>query len=78
ENFPHLTTSEGSLVSRMWEMVDRAVYCPIVYNTLEAWKDELGFQPVAWRSGGGGKWRRRRRGACTGRAGRRPAPDRFS
>ncbi|MFN0167889.1 MAG: YkgJ family cysteine cluster protein, partial [Bryobacteraceae bacterium] len=42
ENFPHLTTSEGSLVSRMWEMVDRAVYCPIVYNTLEAWKDELG------------------------------------
>ncbi len=44
ENFPHLTGSEGSLVSRMWQMVDRAVYCPIVYNTLEAWKDELGFR----------------------------------
>lgn len=44
ENFPHLTKSEGSLASRMWSMVDRAVYCPIVYNTLEAWKDELGFQ----------------------------------
>ncbi|MEJ5368760.1 MAG: hypothetical protein WHT08_10600 [Bryobacteraceae bacterium] len=23
--------------------VDRACYCPIVYNTLEAWKQETGF-----------------------------------
>lgn len=42
EHFPHLTSSEGSLVSRMWQLVDRACYCPIVYHTLEAWKDELG------------------------------------
>jgi hypothetical protein len=27
----------------MWQMVDRATYCPIVYNTLEAWKSETGF-----------------------------------
>ena len=42
--FPHLTRGAGSLVSRLWEMPDRACYCPIVYNTLEAWKDDLGFQ----------------------------------
>jgi hypothetical protein len=28
----------------MWEFVDRACYCPIVYNSLEAFKDELKFQ----------------------------------
>jgi hypothetical protein len=28
----------------MWAMPDRATYCPITYNTLEAWKDEVGFQ----------------------------------
>jgi hypothetical protein len=27
----------------MWEMADRACYCPIVYNTLEAWKVETKF-----------------------------------
>jgi uncharacterized protein len=43
ELFPHLTRGPGSLVSRMWEMPDRACYCPIVYNTLEAWKVDLGF-----------------------------------
>jgi Fe-S-cluster containining protein len=42
-NFPHLTRGAGSLVSRMWEMPDRACYCPIVYNTLEEWKKEVGF-----------------------------------
>jgi uncharacterized protein len=42
--FPHVTRGAGSLVSRLWEMPDRACYCPIVYNTLEAWKDDLGFQ----------------------------------
>lgn len=41
--FPHLARGPGSLVSRMWEMVDRACYCPIVYNTLEAWKPEVEF-----------------------------------
>jgi uncharacterized protein len=43
-DFPHLVRGEGSLVKRMWEMVDRAVYCPIVYNTLEAWKEDSGFR----------------------------------
>jgi hypothetical protein len=42
EDFPHLARGEGSLVSRMWEMPDRATYCPIAYNTLEAFKGELG------------------------------------
>ena len=42
--FPHLTRGAGSLVSRLWQMIDRACYCPIVYNTLEAWKTEVGFR----------------------------------
>ena len=42
--FPHLIRGAGSLVSRLWQMVDRACYCPIVYNTLEAWKPEVGFR----------------------------------
>jgi Fe-S-cluster containining protein len=42
-DFPHLVRGEGSLVSRMWEMPDRACYCPIVYNALEAFKTETGF-----------------------------------
>ena len=42
--FPHLTRGSGSLLSRLWEMPDRACYCPIVYNTLEGWKKEVGFQ----------------------------------
>ena len=41
--FPHLTRGSGSLLSRLWEMPDRACYCPIVYNTLEAWKADLGI-----------------------------------
>jgi hypothetical protein len=44
ELFPHLAKGNGSLLSRMWHMPDRAVYCPIVYNTLEAWKPETGFK----------------------------------
>lgn len=43
-DFPHLARGEGSLVSRMWHMPDRATYCPIAYHTLEAFKDELGFR----------------------------------
>ena len=43
DDFPHLVRGSGSLVSRMWEMADRACYCPIVYNTLEAWKPEVNF-----------------------------------
>jgi uncharacterized protein len=44
EYFPHLVKGAGSLVSRMWHMPDRAVYCPITYNTLEEWKAETGFK----------------------------------
>lgn len=43
-NFPHLMRGAGSLQSRMWQMADRATYCPIVYNTLEEFKDIVGFQ----------------------------------
>ena len=44
EDFPHLVRGSGSLLSRMWEMPDRATYCPIVYNSLEAFKEEVGFR----------------------------------
>lgn len=42
-DFPHLVRGPGSLVARMWEMPDRATYCPIAYNTLEAFKEATGF-----------------------------------
>jgi hypothetical protein len=44
QRFPHLVRGNGSIASRMWEMIDRACYCPIVYNSLEAFKQETGFQ----------------------------------
>jgi uncharacterized protein len=44
ELFPHLGKGNGSLPSRMWHMPDRAVYCPIVFNTLTEWKREIGFK----------------------------------
>jgi Fe-S-cluster containining protein len=44
ELFPHLVKGNGSLLSRLWHMPDRAVYCPIVYNVLEEWKVETGFK----------------------------------
>lgn len=44
--FPHTVKGEGSRASRMWQYIDRACYCPIVYNTMEAWKKETGFSPV--------------------------------
>ena len=43
QRFPHLVRGQGSLASRMWQMIDRACYCPIVYNTLESFKDTLKF-----------------------------------
>ncbi len=43
-DFPHLARGPGSLMSRMWHMPDRATYCPIAYNTLEAFKEETGFR----------------------------------
>jgi len=44
QRFPHVVRGNGSLASRMWEFVDRSCYCPIVYNSLEAFKEELGFK----------------------------------
>ncbi|HVT94698.1 MAG TPA: YkgJ family cysteine cluster protein [Bryobacteraceae bacterium] len=41
--FPHLIHGAGSFLSRMWKMPDRACYCPIVYNSLEEFKREVGF-----------------------------------
>jgi hypothetical protein len=28
----------------MWQMIDRATYCPIVYNSLEEYKKIVGFE----------------------------------
>ena len=42
--FPHVVRGAGSISSRMWQFADRACYCPIVYNSLEAFKQELGFR----------------------------------
>jgi hypothetical protein len=37
------------MVSRMWEMVNRATYCPIVYNWMEAVKELTKFKkPGTW------------------------------
>jgi uncharacterized protein len=44
ELFPHLVKGAGSLLSRMWHMADRAVYCPIVFNALEGFKAESKFK----------------------------------
>ncbi|MGO9263141.1 MAG: YkgJ family cysteine cluster protein [Bryobacteraceae bacterium] len=44
QRFPHVVRGQGSIASRMWQFVDRACYCPIVYNSLEAFKQELGFR----------------------------------
>jgi Fe-S-cluster containining protein len=43
QRFPHLVRGQGSLASRMWQFIDRACYCPIVYNALEAFKNQLKF-----------------------------------
>ncbi len=44
QRFPHLVRGTGSIASRMWQFIDRACYCPIVYNSLEAFKEELRFK----------------------------------
>jgi uncharacterized protein len=43
QRFPHVVRGAGSIASRMWQLIDRATYCPIVYNSLEAFKQELRF-----------------------------------
>ncbi len=42
-NFPHIVRGSGSIDSRMWRIVDRAGYCPIVYNWMEKVKEDVGF-----------------------------------
>lgn len=42
-NFPHVVRGTGSVSSRMWEFLDRAAYCPIVYNWMEKVKEDIGF-----------------------------------
>lgn len=44
ERFPHLLRGSGSIQSRMWQFVDRATYCPIVFNWMEAVKDLTNFR----------------------------------
>lgn len=44
EYYPHLVRGNGSIAFRMWQFVDRACYCPIVYNAMEAYKDDVGFR----------------------------------
>lgn len=43
-DFPYLTNGEGSVSNRLASTSDRASYCPIVYNTLELYKEQLGYQ----------------------------------
>jgi Fe-S-cluster containining protein len=47
EKFPHLLRGAGSLESRMWQFVDRATYCPIVYNWMEEVKGLTNFRSSA-------------------------------
>jgi Fe-S-cluster containining protein len=51
-DFPHLVRGAGSIASRMWQFIDRATYCPIVYNALEAFKRETRFFERTGRGGG--------------------------
>ena len=44
QKYPHLVRGNGSIASRMWSLIDRASVCPISYNALEAFKDELRFR----------------------------------
>jgi Fe-S-cluster containining protein len=44
ERFPHLLRGSGSLESRMWDFVDRATYCPIVFNWMEKIKGLTNFR----------------------------------
>jgi len=43
-DFPHVVRGSGSIDSRMWQFVDRAGFCPIVYNWMERVKQDVGFR----------------------------------
>jgi uncharacterized protein len=42
-DFPHLALNHGTLGARMSSIERNAWLCPIVFNTLEAFKRALGF-----------------------------------
>jgi len=42
--FPHLLRGTGSIPAKMWAFVERATFCPIVYNWMEAAKDLTKFR----------------------------------
>jgi Fe-S-cluster containining protein len=44
QRYPHIIRGNGSIASRMWSFIDRASVCPIVYNSLEKFKEELKFR----------------------------------
>lgn len=44
ERFPHVLRGAGSIEARMWDFVDRATYCPIVYNWMEKAKGLTKFR----------------------------------
>jgi len=44
ERFPHILKGSASIPARMWQFVDRATYCPIVYNWMEAVKGLTKFR----------------------------------
>jgi len=44
EDYPHLLRGNGSIPFKMWSHVDRATYCPIVYNWMEKVKDLTNFR----------------------------------
>ncbi len=52
ERFPHLLKGMGSIPSRMWQFVDRATYCPIVYNWMEEAKKLTKFRGEVGSRGG--------------------------
>ncbi len=41
--FPHLVKGAGSIPAKMWAFVERAEFCPIVYNWMEAAKQLTNF-----------------------------------
>ena len=44
QRFPHLLRGQGSLESKMWALVDRTTFCPIVYNWMEKVKSLTKFR----------------------------------
>ena len=44
QRYPHIIRGNGSIASRMWRLVERTTYCPIVYNWIEKVKDDIGLR----------------------------------